>query len=125
MTPQEIFNTVYKHLLTQNAKALNAHGECCYLAPDGKRCAVGCLIPPSEYRPEFENRSLEYIVGMNVQFFGGKKIETSVSLKTLIISNIRMLSALQEIHDKFPVEEWKELLAECANAFQLNVPEMN
>lgn len=55
MTAQEIFNTVYTHLLKQNAKSngeftrIHPDGEkekvvnCVYRNPDGLKCAAGCL----------------------------------------------------------------------------------
>lgn len=55
-TKREVFDHIKNHLLTQNKKAVNEIGECMYLAPDGCRCAAGCLITPDEYKPYFENR---------------------------------------------------------------------
>ena len=44
MTPQDAFNAVKRHLLTQGRKALDSNGLPCYIAENGDRCAVGSLI---------------------------------------------------------------------------------
>ena len=53
-TAQEVFDTVSQHLLTQNAESLSDSGMCVYRSPEGFSCAAGCLIPPEDYRVEFE-----------------------------------------------------------------------
>jgi len=46
MKPQDIFDTVVTHLYTQGRRAITEGGDCLYLAPDGRRCAVGALLDP-------------------------------------------------------------------------------
>lgn len=66
MNPQDVFDTVARHLFTQGTRAgcevRNEYGEvhdfeCLYRAPDGRSCAVGCLIPDAAYRPSMEGSS--------------------------------------------------------------------
>lgn len=59
MTPQDIFDRVSEHLLKQGRAAINPTPHtpsmtCVYRAPNGDKCAVGCLIPDELYRPDFE-----------------------------------------------------------------------
>lgn len=63
MTKQEIFNTVATHLFTQGVRASSPDGDFCfYRAPDGKKCAVGCLIPDELYKPDMEHTPLNDII---------------------------------------------------------------
>jgi len=58
-TKQETFDVVARHLLTQNAKSeevVNGRRYCRYRGDEGRRCAVGVLIPDDIYSAEFEGR---------------------------------------------------------------------
>lgn len=58
MTAQQIFNKVAKHLATQQVQSRGrAGGKCMYRGRNGTSCAVGCLIPDSHYRLEFDSVS--------------------------------------------------------------------
>ncbi len=65
MTKQEIFNIVSKHLLEQGSKSVSNFDSdvyrCMYRSKDGKKCAIGALIPDQLY-----DRSLE---GLTVSDF--------------------------------------------------------
>lgn len=46
MNRQEIFDKVLDHLRTQGKPAVESiKGICQYLTNDGRKCAIGCLIP--------------------------------------------------------------------------------
>lgn len=67
MTAQEIFNTVVAHLRQQKKRAMvynedNGLAQCLYRAPDGLKCAVGCLIPDGAYKPSFEGNAVEVVL---------------------------------------------------------------
>ncbi len=49
LSAQQIYNKVKKHLLKQGVQSLSPSGSCMMLSPTGLRCAVGCLLPPSDY----------------------------------------------------------------------------
>lgn len=58
-TTRQVFDQVKEHLLKQNKQAkldmeFGVHENCQYLAPDGLKCAAGCLIAPDEYKSDFE-----------------------------------------------------------------------
>jgi hypothetical protein len=92
MNAQEIFNTVATHLFAQGAQASSPHDEnaCMYLAPDGKKCAVGCLITDAEYSPNMENKTIEHLLEE-------KHLPRFFPFLTL-------LKDLQEVHDS--VSSW-------------------
>lgn len=91
MNQQEVFDTVATHLFTQRARAvLDEPGDdaCRYRAPDGKRCAVGVLIPDGMYRAEYEGFSVSEMPTADLKRMGlGEKGTPS------------LLTALQGVHD--------------------------
>jgi hypothetical protein len=56
LTQQQVFNRVLKHCRKQKERAMNIAGNnCVYLADDGKRCAIGCLLPDGPWLDERGN----------------------------------------------------------------------
>jgi hypothetical protein len=116
MNTQELFDKVAKHLLTQNAKALDSRGGCVYRAADGKMCAVGCLIDDKHYASDLEGK------GISID-----EIDTDVC--TAVIQSIgspldphqlHMLQDLQSVHDDISPEEWPEELHNFAEEYDLS-----
>lgn len=106
MTNQEVFDKVVAHLRKQNAKSAD-NERCLYRAPDGKMCAVGCLIPDEMYDPEMEGATAsDEIVG---QVLDELKIDWKLALD------------LQYIHDDYDVEEWEERLEFIAMQYKLEM----
>lgn len=54
MTDQEIFNTVVRGLRGQGWQRSVEGGSCRYRCDDGRKCAVGHLIPDERYSPDLE-----------------------------------------------------------------------
>lgn len=54
-TPQEVFDFVTEHLLTQGKQSYQ--GSCLYRGPNRTACAVGCLLTDEEYTPNMEGVS--------------------------------------------------------------------
>ncbi len=53
MDLQKTFKTVAHHLFEQGCPAINdATGDCAYRMADGRKCAVGILIPDAKYNAE-------------------------------------------------------------------------
>ena len=67
MTPQEIFDTVAKHLFTQGCRSAeldeDPHSACLYRGPEGRMCAVGVLIPDELYNTDMEFQNAVYLIG--------------------------------------------------------------
>ena len=96
MTHKEAFDAVKTHLLTQNVQAYNPDNSVCqYRTPKGLKCAIGCLIPDSEYGPHFESMSLS-----GVQL-------ACPSLRGL---DYDFLSDLQRLHDGNTPRTWPMML---------------
>lgn len=112
MTNQEAFEKMVLHLRKQGAKATVVPGRglssCMYRAPNGFRCAVGCLIPDDEYSPDFERASVSCIVGKVPSLDG-------VSMNLLI--------AMQHVHDNHEVYAWEAQFSDVAECYGLKLPE--
>src|SRR5260221_13116364 len=88
---QEIFDTVKEHLWKQNRKSSRYSGGCFYRGPDGLKCAAGCLIPDEDYKPSMEGR---YIYGLS---YFKKKFNDK---------ELKLVQALQDIHDGYDPSQW-------------------
>jgi hypothetical protein len=123
MTNQEIFNISVTHLRKQNAKSYlakddpkNTDGEmCAYRSPDGKQCAAGPLIQDDKYDPEMEGKAF---FAVNQEFnLGYSSLDYSN-----INCNIKLISVLQSIHDREPIENWENKFEETSRIFNLVLP---
>lgn len=103
-TPQQVFDQVAHHLLTQRDKAWDPDRGCAYRDGAGLRCAAGCLIGDDEYDPAFEdNRWL-----------------TLVDEGRVPLHHTVLIARLQDVHDKGPIEAWVDELTAVADDFGLS-----
>jgi hypothetical protein len=92
MTPQDIFDTVTRHLVTQGKPARRGRwGKCAYRGEDGCKCAVGVLIPDEMYVSEMDDRdntAIRDLVGSG-----------DLTFPDYFARNLTLLGALQHAHD--------------------------
>ena len=65
MSKQQAFQRSITHLLRQGTAARDKRGNCVYRFDNGSQilmCALGCLIPDSEYAPEMESKNAHYLL---------------------------------------------------------------
>lgn len=95
MNMQEIFDTVVAHLRSMDSgRAINSAGHCVYLAPDGKKCAVGVLIPdghPAQRAQGSARRLLDEHPDL-VDLWGLATADVHLV--------VELLGDLQEVHDR-------------------------
>jgi|694.fasta_scaffold25162_3 hypothetical protein len=114
MKPQEIFNTVAKHLFKQGKRSVDER-FCRYHNNDGLKCAVGILVSEEEYFPEMD--------------MGNKTIKTLLQhhedkFPTWMKENLGLVQALQSVHDK--QNNWESsdnmynALVEVASAYDVS-----
>lgn len=115
MTKQEVFTKVATHLLTQGAKAMDERGACQYHAPDGKKCAAGCLIRDDYYSTRLEG----YILGALNGIVDNALLQSGVPQDAL-----PLVARLQDLHDNSLPVEWKHWLEVVAEDFGLVMPEV-
>lgn len=110
---QAAFEKVVRHLLRQNAKSEgeSQFGEvrCEYRGPGGRMCAVGCLIPDSEYQPSMEG--LDAWAAVN-------------RCPSLVGLNVSLLQRLQDVHDHDSVSRWPASLLDVAASYGLTMPDL-
>lgn len=58
---QQVFDKAYLGLKAQGFERSHENATCLYRGPDGKKCAIGHVIPDEHYRPEMEGCSVLYI----------------------------------------------------------------
>ena len=112
MDRQAIFNKVVQHLRKQGSQAVDDNG-CLYRSLDGKKCAIGCLIPDELYNQNIERcgvRSLSHIFLANC-------------IPGYSPDDEEFLSRLQRVHDNSLIEEWETMLERVAFDFSLEMPE--
>jgi hypothetical protein len=105
---QEIFDIVSKHLLTQNCQSFDDNERSMYFGPWGRKCAIGCLIPPEHYDPKIEGYGVclirFYRPGTVEGILATALIKSGVDVGNKYILDI--LIDLQECHDVIPTDRW-------------------
>ncbi|CAB3758464.1 hypothetical protein [Paraburkholderia humisilvae] len=112
---QDVFDIVAWNLLRQNARATAFDRvKCLYRAPDGKRCAIGWLIPDDVY-----SKALEFF---GVRDIAARLIETDYGAKfaRFLYIHMPLLRDLQEMHDANLPVEWPVALRTIARRHRLN-----
>lgn len=128
MIAQQLFGTSALHLLTQNAKSVgivNGAQSCQLHSKDGRRCAIGCLIPRDLYSSTLEGSSILDILaaaGGSTKF---SDMEVQLTNRQAVyfsgwLGQEDLLYELQCTHDAFEVEEWTERLQRIAKKYSLH-----
>lgn len=111
MTPQQVFDKVARHLLTQRKRSLKGQGgPCAYRGDDGAACAVGCLMTDDEAK-----KADAHAMG------AVREIAKVGLLPTRLAPHVRLLDALQDVHDMGELHEWADELRELARRRKLRV----
>ncbi|WP_157140646.1 hypothetical protein [Paraburkholderia graminis] len=110
-----MFDVIGWHLLRQGTRATAFDGvKCLYRAMDGKRCAIGWIIPDEVYE-----RSLEFL---GVRDLAARLIESEhAAFARVLYRHMPLLRDLQEMHDARHPFEWPFALRVIAQRHQLNV----
>jgi len=113
---QELFNTIAEHLMKQNAQSINEDGNCLYKDAEGRKCAVGCLIPDDLYDAEIEGRM---IVWDGAIYHLLLKVIPDVDREGAIL-----LRELQKVHDRCYLEgTFGDALRAVVTVHDLDLPE--
>jgi len=133
-TLQETFDTVVHHLRRQNQKSMYLpvyedsfdeqppDMECAYRGENGLMCAAGCLIPDELYKEEFEGMSPVDYDDMRYPHYHKTRDELT-KVFTDLGHEIKLVLALQKIHDNYEVPEWEEQFQRVADKFGLVLKE--
>lgn len=89
MSRQQVYETVVKAMANQGRQSSNFKGSCClYRAPDGAKCAVGCLIPDEAYDELMEYKDVDNILSFLPE-----------DLRKGVTEHMMLLKELQSQHD--------------------------
>lgn len=136
MNPQEIYNKIKQHLLSQNERSITivpsihddeGYDVCAYRSDDGNlKCAVGALITDDAYSKELEDKSWYNPVVAKALVESGVKVEAySRSSNGSFIDWVnadpirKLLDTAQHIHDAEEVELWQGYLESLATELGL------
>lgn len=119
LTDQEMFDIVARHLLTQNERSEMCDGTCAYRGPNNLKCAVGCLIPDSEYESRYEGIALYGDFPVDPEKLANEA-DLFQYLVTEISDNFNLMAALQQLHDEGYVYEWHNNLRALASDWDLS-----
>lgn len=109
LTDQQIFDKVVNHLRTQGYA-----GSCSYRTPDGKKCAIGCLIDDEHYSPKFEGYTAEWEPISSALRASGIPTDSKKTCDLLL--------NLQQIHDLAFPAYWEDDFRSAASRWDLQVP---
>jgi len=93
MTPQEIFDTVVDHLLSQGKKS--SVDVCMYRTSTGLKCAVGILISDSDYDSDMEFSAVDSL-------YSSQPIGIQEWAQQKYPHDLKLLTRLQRLHDNGP-----------------------
>ena len=102
-TPQEIFDQVANHLLTQNEQCITPITKGCRYRYYNKKCAAGCLIDKDEYKRKFETKSWTMLVNR----------------KWVSAHCDNLIRSLQQVHDRHEPDKWNNELLRVAEKYNL------
>lgn len=124
---QKAFNTAYHGLAAQGFERSmgpsrtkgDADQRCAYRAPDGKRCALGYMIPDAIYSPKIEGYGPARLPDAFWDYIGGKRSENAHEIS----SDEKFLADLQRAHDEsITPDTMKFALAKFARQYGLTIP---
>lgn len=132
LSTQEIFDKIIVHLSEQKVPARNEN-DCVYRTLDGRRCAVGGLIPEDKYDPIIEGISVvdaeELVDDLVVDLLsfesnkeGAKKLFAILFESGVDINEgkkVLLLHRCQEVHDNYAPASWPEHFAYIAEDLNL------
>jgi len=111
LTNQTAFEQAIIGLFEQNEKAYDPDEDRCWFrAPNGCKCAVGFIIPDDIYHPEMENYHPSSL----------KKRYPELEAYWRDVDD-DLLSELQDIHDFYTPDRWREKFEHTARSWNLTL----
>lgn len=111
METQEIFDRVKAHLLAQGERSVTVRKSvsiCAYRGADGRKCAIGVLIPDDRYSAAIETLAAS-----------DSAIMALIGLTPTDTDQAELLDALQHIHDDILPSLWEGALRSIARSHGL------
>ncbi len=108
LTPGEAYAALRDYFIVKrNPRALTGYGVCKYRTDDGKKCAVGCLIPDEIYNEGLENQTLSNLLNNDL-------------VEIPLAETRKFLKVAQVVHDSADSDSaWRTMLEGLGMAFEL------
>lgn len=104
---QETFDLVAKHLLQQNAQSMHPQTHiCAYRGCDGRKCAIGVLIPDELYTEDLEGLAASH--------------PRIANLLRDLDHDVALCADLQRVHDLPPPSQWPQALITVAEVHNVS-----
>jgi hypothetical protein len=102
-----ILKTVAEGLKAQNGRSYDSTSGSCMYRHDGKKCAVGMLIPDDKYSPGIEKAAI-YSVMYGSSSPEAVALDSTLNACGFLPEDYQFLSDLQKVHDRSDVhqEDW-------------------
>lgn len=128
MNRQKLFSRMVRHLRKQGCHSFGATGTCAYRGEDGRRCAIGILIPNTLYDKRIESRTVRSLLAGS--WTGSWRENYKKLAKHLGIANQSdiefLVNAQSGLHDGVSVKRFSSELEAgaraMANKYNLKVP---
>jgi hypothetical protein len=112
-TLQELFDYVAHHLLEQGTEADDGGTAWVLRDPEGRTCAIGCLISPRRLKGVDLTQN-EHDPKVR------RALRESMGLVRLYPETIKLLGALRHVHDRTYPDTWRADLARVAREYDLD-----
>lgn len=123
MNNQQIFDTVWKHFVTNNSRSGMHEGKCMLRTPDGRKCAAGILIPDDKYDPSLDDEQYQAEACWSERVAGLIRMDV-VFLSELVDCHDRATSGMRYAELGFN-GAIKENLERLAEEYSLKIPGEN
>lgn len=107
-SPQEIFDYICRHLLSQGSRCVGKENGSLYFGSDGKRCAAGCLMDDEDNKRYKIEKKHNHLSWTNLGNLGIAPPEHS-----------EVINDLQRIHDHSEIEIWRGKMEIVAERYRL------
>ncbi len=135
-TLQETYDKVVAHLRKQGIRAMkqepNGFSACVYRNNEGLKCAAGCLIPDEKYSPYMEGMAvvstditdkmlsvLLYAMPLEAFAIPAESVMTPGRIIMEEGHDLRLVAALQNVHDDHMPNQWDRALRNVCDIFNL------
>lgn len=121
MSLQQLYDDICSHLDRQGCQSLGSGGSlvpaCMYRGVEGRKCAVGGILPDQYYTPNMEGMGAEELLGEYPELV--EYIREHYHLGGGIEEVEDLLLRTQRVHDEFLVETWAVQFERAAIDFNL------
>lgn len=125
ISQQDIFTSIVTQTLRQGARSLRADKTgksmpvCAYRGAEGRKCAVGGVLPDEVYSPDMDQAAgtiADVLEQLTVRYGAEAEIVKEIT------RDLDLLTRCQHVHDDVLPEDWYNEFARIARDFDLMMP---